>query len=745
MKYTKEITFIILIILLCTSCFGATYYIDNTATGAGDGSSWTDAYTTFSAAFAARSGVNTYYVSGGTSGKTYSESGTAVINIGSNDDGSTITSSTDTGHNGIVTINGVANANHCVNSTINSPDVVINGLYLIAGSTKYCVLNYAPGMIVTGCTLDGVSSSQRLLLTSGNTATTTLTKCIFINSTSPNYSIYGSSGGDNTLNYCKIIGGATTTNNYVYSGGGGAFTSNNCLYTNLPAGAFYADTSSSTIVSNNDMFIGLHRLYPSSSSNTFMAAGTGSVTINNSYYDGAGGRTPRADYIDGGTVTINNSHGYKYSKITHHRRHGLVTVLVDSSDETYVKNCASVGNTYGIPLSFGLNRYSVRDSPTTQWADNETEVKAELYALTQSPNEAHEITNHTISHPYLSLTSAFTATYSGAGAGQIIISGTYPDKIATITSNGVTVAELDITDDDYGAYHRDLTTVGGLRLAINDLTNWATSAASGGPTGSLSRGLKNGTYTITTDTAVPQDIDTNYDFWKSEITGMTDWIESFMGANYVKAFIIPYGTRDGTTYTATWQTWMNNNIATTHCGGARTMHATEETSPTSSLLADGVAHIMGIGTQASVQLVVPDSENATETSIRENTRAWASWVAETGALGVLTVHETECSVTQLGYILDEITKAQDISIYTFGGLIDYIRTSGLWVDAGSGAWTRTYTDLSDYHLLSASPCIDSGSNLGSSYQLDYNGSNQNSYGSGWDIGAYVDTKNYSEK
>jgi hypothetical protein len=68
----KIVLFFCLFLALSPQAVAATKYLDNAATGSGDGSSWTNAYTTFSAANAGVSAGDTLYVSGGSTTKTYS-------------------------------------------------------------------------------------------------------------------------------------------------------------------------------------------------------------------------------------------------------------------------------------------------------------------------------------------------------------------------------------------------------------------------------------------------------------------------------------------------------------------------------------------------------------------------------------------------------------------------------------------------------------------------------------------------
>jgi hypothetical protein len=43
----------------------------------------------------------------------------------------------------------------------------------------------------------------------------------------------------------------------------------------------------------------------------------------------------------------------------------------------------------------------------------------------------------------------------------------------------------------------------------------------------------------------------------------------------------------------------------------------------------------------------------------------------------------------------------------------------------------------DFRPTKSSPVVDAGQNLGAAYAIDINGVNQNSYGTGWEIGAHV--------
>jgi hypothetical protein len=103
-----------------------------------------------------------------------------------------------------------------------------------------------------------------------------------------------------------------------------------------------------------------------------------------------------------------------------------------------------------------------------------------------------------------------------------------------------------------------------------------------------------------------------------------------------------------------------------------------------------------------------------------------------------------------------MTEAGELSATEVTNLIADFKTSGATIRTNTsmvnwllGGTQETGTDGNDYYTFPAtsmtldfrptknSPVVDAGQNLGAAYELDINGVNQNSYGSGWEIGAHV--------
>jgi parallel beta-helix repeat protein len=106
--------------------------------------------------------------------------------------------------------------------------------------------------------------------------------------------------------------------------------------------------------------------------------------------------------------------------------------------------------------------------------------------------------------------------------------------------------------------------------------------------------------------------------------------------------------------------------------------------------------------------------------------------------------------------LNELTNVDPVGGTEITNLIQDFKASGATIRTNTGLvnWLlggtqQTGTDGNDYYTFPAtsmtldfrptknSPVVDAGQNLGVAYELDINGVNQNSYGSGWEIGAHV--------
>jgi hypothetical protein len=103
-----------------------------------------------------------------------------------------------------------------------------------------------------------------------------------------------------------------------------------------------------------------------------------------------------------------------------------------------------------------------------------------------------------------------------------------------------------------------------------------------------------------------------------------------------------------------------------------------------------------------------------------------------------TTEAGELSATEVANLIADL-KGSGATIQTNTGLVNWLLsgTQETGTD-GNDYYTFPATSMTlDFRPTNNSPVVDAGENLGTAYELDINGVNQNSYGSGWEIGAHV--------
>jgi hypothetical protein len=120
------------------------WYVDKNASGSNNGTSWTNAWQSFSAInWTSIAPGETLYISGGTDSTVYNET-LAVGGRGTSGHQLVITKGTSTGHNGKVIINGGGTRSNCVNFGVTNDFVTLSRLYMTNSTGS--IVNATAGM-----------------------------------------------------------------------------------------------------------------------------------------------------------------------------------------------------------------------------------------------------------------------------------------------------------------------------------------------------------------------------------------------------------------------------------------------------------------------------------------------------------------------------------------------------------------------------------------------------------------------
>ena len=129
---------------------------------------------------------------------------------------------------------------------------------------------------------------------------------------------------------------------------------------------------------------------------------------------------------------------------------------------------------------------------------------------------------------------------------------------------------------------------------------------------------------------------------------------------------------------------------------------------------------------------------ASDADTVRNTHALADWAASHGMIIHLVSHTAaEVSIAAWELILDALAQHPDVTVTSADNAYEIIRNGGLWtadVATPHRTYTRTWTDKSDYSLVSNSPAVESG--VAAMTYAEAQAAGVTVYGAAPDIGAY---------
>jgi hypothetical protein len=347
-------------------------------------------------------------------------------------------------------------------------------------------------------------------------------------------------------------------------------------------------------------------------------------------------------------------------------------------------------------------------------------------------NAGRDVTAHSMSHTYYTNTDALEIQYTGSGTAAAL---SISDKTLTVTVTGAS---------DSVSYNlaqgQTQGTILGLQQALAATGKFTTSYLTPcqGPYGTgCSAYTAQALLAQDLADVSGQDVKTSVYHMELDVTRLTtDEItlsRQWMTANLTGLPATPVYVYPGGYETTTMQ-GITEGVP---YGGAR--GALKEDLGVKDTYADGfnVQNITSFGVNPSWMGLAPAVLNQKIQALVWKESAWGvpwgifwHWNWATGA--------GELSATEITNLIADF-KASGATMQTNTSLVN-------WLLAGT---QETGTDGNYYYKSGAtsmqldfrptknSPVVDAGQNLGAAYALDINGVNQNTFGSGWEIGAHV--------
>jgi hypothetical protein len=384
------------------------------------------------------------------------------------------------------------------------------------------------------------------------------------------------------------------------------------------------------------------------------------------------------------------------------------------ADTYYANTVLPIADTAGVPVGVAI---------TVGYGSVINPIVSEIQGWI---NAGRDVTSHSISHTYYTNTDALDVQYTGSGtAATLSISGKTLAITVTGAADGVTYNL---------AKGQAQGTIQGLREALTGTGKFTATEATPcqGPYGTgcsayteaallaqdladvSGQDVKSGVYSMQLDvTRLTTD----------EITLSRGWMTTNLtGLPATPVYVYPGGYETTT---------MQGITAGVPYSGAR--GALKEDLGVKDTYASGfdVQNITSFGVNPSWQGLAPASLNQKIQALVWKQRVW-------GVPWGIFWHNVELSSTEVTNLIQDF-KNSGATIQSNTALVSWllVGTQETGTDGNTYYKSPTANMMLDFRPTLNSPVVDVGQNLGTAYAIDINGVNQNSYGSGWEIGAHV--------
>jgi hypothetical protein len=425
-----------------------------------------------------------------------------------------------------------------------------------------------------------------------------------------------------------------------------------------------------------------------------------------------------------------------------------VTLTVDDigmtpgADTYYATQVLPVANTAGVAVGVAV---------TVGYTGEITPLIPEIQGWI---NSGIDVTSHSISHTYYTNTNALTIQYTGSGtAAALTIGGSPPTLTVTVTgaSDGFSCSL---------AQSWTPTQCGTIQALMNTLNATGKYAATlpplpcQGPYGTGCSAMTNAALLAQDLASVSgQDVKTSpymmqlnaAQLQTDEITLSRQWMTTNLtGLAATPVYVYPGGYET---------TAMQGIAAGVPYAGAR--GAMKEDLGVKDTYASGfnAQNITSFGVNPS--WMGSAGAGVTPTQLNQKIRAlvWKEmvWGVPWGIFWHLNelTQSDPVGGTEITNLIQDFKNA-GATVLTNTGLVNWLTggtqetgTDGSYYYKSAAASAFSSNGGLDFRPTAASPVVDKGQILGTAYQYDINGVNQNSYGSGWEIGAHAYIPNAS--
>ena len=373
------------------------------------------------------------------------------------------------------------------------------------------------------------------------------------------------------------------------------------------------------------------------------------------------------------------------------------------------------------------------------------------YAATMTPsliaeiqgwiNDGIDVTAHSVSHTYYTNTDALEIQYTGSGtAATLSISG----KVLTISVTGA---------GDSVSYNlaqgQPQGTLLGLIQALNGTGKFTTSEATPcqGPYGTGCSAYTAAAL-LTQDLAdvSGQDVKSGVYHMQLDVTRLTtdeitlsrQWMTANLtGLPATPVYVYPGGYEDPNMEAITAGVPFSGARGALHEGGANNLGQPNTGVKDTYASGFNVQNITSFGVNPSWQGLPPASLNQKIQALVWKQMVWGVPWGIFWHLNELTNSDPVGGAEITNLIQD--FKASGATIQTNTGLVNRLLTGTLETGTDGNTYYKSAgnTAAVDFRPTANSPVVDAGLNLGTAYQIDINGVNQNDNGSGWEIGAHA--------